>query len=86
MTNRPETIGDFAIYAPTGDTTGWTLAKGGAWLPGAYDTRDAALLAVGIVLGGESTILLDDLRDQVYRSGAQTITVEDIAKIATSQG
>ncbi len=57
-----ETIGPFTIHPP-GDNAGtYALSWAGAWLPGTYATRDAVLLAIGIVTGGEGRFYLDDLR------------------------
>ena len=59
-----EHIGTFTLYRRENrDAKGpfYILSWAGTWLPGTYETRDAALLAVGIVTGGESRFHLDDL-------------------------
>lgn len=59
-----ENIGPFTLYRRENrDAKGpfYILSWAGTWLPGTYETRDAALLAVGIVTGGEGRFFLDDL-------------------------
>ena len=63
-TPTEEHIGAFTLYRRENrDAKGpfYILSWAGTWLPGTYETRDAALLAVGIVTGGESRFPLDDL-------------------------
>ncbi len=43
---RPEDIGDGRQVWAHGDV--WLISDGGGWLPGAYDTREAAVLAFDV--------------------------------------
>jgi hypothetical protein len=63
-TPTEEHIGAFTLYRRENrDAKGpfYILSWACTWLPGTYETRDAALLAVGIVTGGESRFPLGDL-------------------------
>jgi hypothetical protein len=44
---HPEDIGDGRRVWPHGDGT-WSISDNGVWLPGAYDTREAAVLAFDV--------------------------------------
>lgn len=78
----PEVFGPFKIYQPSeGEKErglGWAISYGGAWLPGRYADRDAALLACGYVLGGESRGVIDTVRD---RAVGRLITVQDLVSL-----
>lgn len=66
--DRAELVGPFRLYPPPDDpdqVPGWAVSWGGAWLPGRYADRDAALFACGYVLGGESRGDLEAIRDSV---------------------
>ncbi|MDX3345905.1 hypothetical protein PV387_03495 [Streptomyces sp. ME02-6987-2C] len=52
------------------------------WLPGAYASRDAALLAYGYVLGQEGPGLLERLRDEVCRRERRPIDAADLIAFA----
>lgn len=71
---EPEKLGSFKLYRPAGGD-GWALSWGGAWLPGRYESRDAAVLACGYVLGGEGRGDLEVLRDL---TGGRLIAVADV--------
>ncbi|MFJ4668965.1 hypothetical protein [Kitasatospora purpeofusca] len=88
MVPQPERIGPFTLYSPAGAETGigWSISRGSDWLPGTFDSRDAALLAIGLVLGGEATLRLADIRD--HHAPARTsraITVEHITTYAATK-
>ncbi|MET8746871.1 hypothetical protein [Streptomyces sp. NPDC004728] len=62
----------------------WALAASWyGWLPGAYASREAALLAYGYILGGENSGELEELRDQVARAEHRPITQADLTDFAT---
>ncbi|MFJ4791811.1 hypothetical protein [Kitasatospora purpeofusca] len=85
MVPQPETVGPFTLYSPAGAETsiGWLISRGPDWLPGTFDSRDAALLAIGLVLGGEATFRLADIRDHYAPARtSRAITVEHITAYA----
>lgn len=84
-----EPVGMARLHAPHPDhpEVGWALAATWyGWLPGIYTTREAALLAYGYLLGGESAGFLEELRDQVLRGESRHITVDDIEGFAAERG
>lgn len=52
------------------------------WLPGVYATREAAVMAYGYVLGGETPRRLEDLRDQVLGGEGRPVEVRDFIALA----
>ncbi|MEU8919438.1 hypothetical protein AB0D10_00705 [Kitasatospora sp. NPDC048545] len=85
---QPETVGPFTLYSPAGaePSIGWIISCGSDWLPGTFDSRDAALLAIGIVLGGEATFRLVELRDHNARAlDGAAATVEHITTFAATK-
>lgn len=85
----PEIVGPFRVYGPAdiwqreGDTDhGWAVSYGPGWLPGRYADRNAALLACGYVLGGETHGDLEVVRD---RAGGRLITVEDLTGLSSRE-
>ncbi|MGX1514021.1 hypothetical protein [Streptomyces collinus] len=61
----------------------WTVAASWwGWLPGAYASREAALLAYGYVLGGEGRGPLEELRDTVLRGEGRPIEIGDLVVFA----
>ncbi|MCX4749141.1 hypothetical protein OG455_27150 [Kitasatospora sp. NBC_01287] len=75
--NDPETIGPYTLHPPADHepTIGWCISTSDrtTWLPGTYDTRDAALLAVGINLGAQHGADLTSLRDTHANERALTV-------------
>lgn len=76
-----EHIGPFTLYRRENrDAKGphYLLSWAGTWLPGTYADRDAAILAIGLVIGGESRFYLDDLRTYAQQQNTKTgyITIE----------
>jgi hypothetical protein len=71
-----EEVGAFRLYHHTAGG-GYQLAWSGAWLPGVYACRDAALFACGYVLGGEAKGYLDALWARADGEGRE-ITIADM--------
>jgi hypothetical protein len=72
------------LYAPDQTSDGWALAAAWfGWLPGRYDTRDAALTAYGYVLVGEAPGALEYLRNRVQGVERRLITVDDLKAYAS---
>lgn len=65
------------LISKTGDSYG-LAARWFGWLPGHYDSREAALVAYGYVLGGESAGYLD----RVAEPGPEPWTVQMIERFA----
>lgn len=86
---EPETIGPFTIHPPIEGmghpVSGWAVAYGGAWLPGIYADREAVMVAMGLVLGGEQSFYVDELRDRYNRKERRNISVADIMELALSK-
>ncbi|GAA1154595.1 hypothetical protein F4556_004987 [Kitasatospora gansuensis] len=80
MAAQFDTVGPFTIYSPAGAETniGWLISLGSEFLPGTYDNRDAALLAIGLACAGDPTLQLSRLRRHVSTVNGHRITVEDI--------
>ncbi|MFJ5926522.1 IbrB-like domain-containing protein [Kitasatospora sp. NPDC092948] len=77
-----ETIGRLTAYRVElpEQPASYTIALDGQFLPGSYADRAAALVAYGVVLGGENHFRLDDLRD----SGPTAVT--DLENHVRSKG
>ncbi|MEU5389235.1 hypothetical protein, partial [Kitasatospora cineracea] len=86
VTSQPDKIGPFELFSPAGAVSGigWLILHGDDWLPGTYANRDAALLAIGLALGGDDTTRLAELRDQ--HAKGHRITIEDITSHAARRG
>lgn len=82
-------VGLARVYGPDDGPLGketWAVAAAWyGWLPGIYDSRAAALLAYGYVLGGERHGLLEELRNQVNRTERRAIEPADLISYAEGQ-
>lgn len=67
-TRSAEYIGNKTLYPPEDDSQGWSISENQQWLPGSYESREAALLA----FKWNGTIL-QDLQDSVNPGGIITL-------------
>ncbi|MFD7639492.1 hypothetical protein ACFV4P_02445 [Kitasatospora sp. NPDC059795] len=86
MAYQLDAIGPFTLMDPAGALpgTGWRITHGSDWLPGQYASRDAALLAIGLVLDGEHAVRLEEFWD--YPRASHAVTVEDIISFVANKG
>lgn len=79
-----EVVGLARLYGPDeidapGLRPSWALAAAWyGWLPGIFDSRTAALIAYGYVLGREQHGPLEDLRDRIVRGQGRPVEVSDL--------
>lgn len=69
--DNQEHIGAFTLYRRQdrdGRPPYYLISWSGTWLPGMYHDRDAALMTIGIVAGGESVFTIDDICDAANRA------------------
>ena len=60
--------GNKTLYLPTKEVDGWLISDGGTWLPGRYETEEAARMAFEFGYG-----VLQKLQDNVNPDGSITI-------------